>query len=275
MAEVPSYKIGRLPEKRSVNIVDLLSSARNFYNNRFDIIDSTVEKLQQQKRLGQVTDEQFLNSLVNLQQRQRAGSNVSAAQGVGDLELQQREAIAKQIYNDFIEGQKANIQKTLDTADVKFAQVQDDFEKGKINLDQYRLQRDAYFAIQKNKSQLESALPKYSYDQFNKENKLNTYASGRLRDVERERQIRQSFHDVFGQQSYIGVPQLLDTAGSYLDTEAIKKIFEQQKLAGIRPSQAGGVGDFSLGNAPKYTFPGTGGTPQAPNEVYSPRNIYK
>lgn len=273
MAEAPAWKIGRIPQKTQVNVVDLLSSARNFYNNRFDIIDRNVERLQDKQRRGELSDMQFLDALSSLANRQRGGFNREAASGVEELAQQQREAISKQVYNDYIDTQKRNIQKTLDAADIKFAAVQDDFEKGKINEQAYLAQRDAYFELQKNKADLEATLPKYSYDQFKPGAVLNTYKSGRLRDIERERQIRDSFKNTFGKD--ISAKYLYETAGSYLPVSAIQQIYNQQKIAGQAGQAQGGIsGDFKF-QEPKYNFPGLGGRAQLPSENYGRRNYYR
>lgn len=273
MAQVPAWKIGRIPQKTQVNLVDLLSSARNFYNNRFDIVDKTVQNYQDKQKRGELSDLQFLNALKSIANRQKGGFNPEAAAGVQDLAQQQSEAISKQVYNDYIETQKRNIQKTLDAADVKFAAVQEDFNKGRISEPAYMAQRNAYFELQKNKADLENLLPKYSYQQFQPGAPLNTYQSGRLRDIERERQIRDAFKSTFGKD--ISANYLYETAGSYLPVSTIQQIYNQQKIAGQSGQAQGGIpGDFKF-SEPKYNFPGLGGRPQLPTENYGRRNYYR
>ena len=275
MAQAAPWKVGRIPSQRTANVVDLTNTARNAFNNRFDIIDKAVSNLQFQKDKGELTDIEFINSLKRLQERQKGGFFKEGAESAEELGQQAEEAVAKQAYQDFVDQQKRGIQKTLDTADIKFAQVQDDFEKGKIGEDAYKAQKDAYFNLQRNRADLEASIPKFSFQQFRRGSELNQYSSGRLRDIERERQIRKDFQSVFGQGKFPGASNLFDAAGSYLPTSTIKDIFRQQKIAGFGPNQAGKLPDSFRYEAPKYQFPGTGGAPAKPNEQIYNRNIFR
>lgn len=270
----PAWKMGALNNPINVNVSDLINSSRNFYNNRFDILDQAVGNLQTQKNLGQISDMQFINQLQDLATRQKGGFvGQPAANQVTDLQNQAQTAVAQQVYNDYIAQQKAQIQKTLDSADLKYAAATDDYQQGKINRDQYLKQRDAYFNIQKTRADLEQALPKFSYEQFAPGKALNTYQSGRMRDIQRESAIKQQYSKVFGN-SNINQSVLDQYAGSYLDPSAINSIFQQQKLGKMDPNKAGLESTYRY-TAPAYNFGGTGGRAQLPGENISPRNIYK
>lgn len=271
----PAWKVGALNNPVQVNVSDLINSSRNFYNNRFDILDQAVNNLQTQKNLGQISDVQFINQLQDLAARQRGGFvGEPAARQVTDLQNQASTAVAQQVYNDYIAQQKAQIQKTLDAADLQYAQATDDYQQGRINRDQYLKQRDAYFNTQRTRADLENTLPKFSYEQFAPGTALNTYQSGRMRDIQREQAIQQAAGQVFGGSNPLGQSQLSQYAGSYLDPTAIKSIFEQQKLAGYKANQSNLAPQFNY-TEPKYNFGGTGGRSQLPTENISPRNIYK
>lgn len=266
------WKASALPKQGTANLIDLQTNARTFYNNRFDILDNMIQSYQSQKSRGELSDRQFIEKLQNLANKKRAGGYTEQVKAVEDLGQQSEEAIAKQVYNDYIEAQKRNLQNTINAAEVKFSLVQDDFEKGKINLDQYRAQRDAYLAMKKNAANMDAFLPKYSFDQFKYGSALNTYQSGRMRDTERERQIRDAFKSNFGYD--IDGNKLYELAGSYLPTEYLAKTFQQQKLAKVPKTDYGSLDQSFKMREQKYTFPGTGGRSQAPGENYARRNYY-
>lgn len=272
MATTPLWKLGKIDNPIQVSVSDLINSARSFYNNRFEILDKTVSDLQTKKNQGNITDLQFINQLQSLSDKYRKSFVGADAVGqVSDLKNQAQQAVAQQIYNDYIATQKSQIQKTLDAADLQYAAAKDDYTQGRINRDQFMKQQDQYFALQKNRADFESTLPKFSYAQFAPGKALNTYASGRMRDIERERQIREAYQSTFGKP--IDAKYLYQTAGSYLPIEAIKAVYAQQKFGKV--NSLGGIQNQYLYSEPKYNFPGTGGTSQAPGEVYSPRNYYK
>lgn len=271
----PAWKVGAMNGPINVNVSDLINSSRNFYNNRFDILDQAVGNLQTQKNLGKISDMQFINQLQELATKQRGGFvGEPAARQVTDLQNQAQTAVAQQVYNDYIAQQKAQIQKTLDSADLQYAQATDDYQQGRINRDQYLKQRDAYFNTQRTRADLENTLPKFSYEQFAPGAALNTYQSGRMRDIQREQAIQQAAGQVFGGANPLSQSQLSQYAGSYLDPTAIKSIFEQQKLGGYKANQSNLAPQFSY-KEPKYNFGGTGGRAQLPTENLGQRNYYK
>ena len=135
-----SWKIGALPQQVSANLVDLQTNARNFYNNRFDIIDNAIANLQSKKARGEITDLQFVTSLNALSSAQQRAGYTENDKAVTDLSQQAQEASAKQVYQDYIDTQKRNIQNTINAAETIMALTQDDFEKGKISLDAYKAQ---------------------------------------------------------------------------------------------------------------------------------------
>lgn len=268
-----SWKIGALPQQVSANLVDLQTNARNFYNNRFDIIDNAIANLQSKKARGEITDLQFVTSLNALSSAQQRAGYTENDKAVTDLSQQAQEASAKQVYQDYIDTQKRNIQNTINAAETIMALTQDDFEKGKISLDAYKAQRDAYLALKQKQASIDAFLPKYSFDQFKYGTALNTYQSGRMRDIERERQIRDAFKSNFGYD--IAANKLYELAGSYLPTEYLAQTFKQQKLAKIPKGDTGGLDKSFQMREPKYTFPGTGGVKQGADENYAMRNYYK
>ena len=269
----PAWKLGRAQAPTQVSVGDLINSARNFYNNRFDIIDRAVSDLQTRKNMGQVSDLQFIDRLKGLQSRQRGGFlGEEGARPVADLQNQAQTAVAQQVYNDYIQNQKAQIQKTIDAAELDFASSTDDYQQGRLGRDAYLRKRDAYFNFQKGRADLENTLPKFSYEQFAPGKALSTYQSGRMRDIERERVIRDQARAVFG--ADIPASSLYKYAGSYMPTDAIKSIFEQQKGAGFKAPQSN-LSEMFTFSEPKYNFPGTGGRAQLPTENLGQRNYYR
>ena len=268
----PLWKVGAIPVQGQANVGDLINASRNFYNNRLDILDQAVGDLQTKKNMGNITDAQFIQQLQDLANRQSQGfTGPEAPKQVLDLQNQAKQAVAQQLYNDYIAQQKAEIQKTLDSADLQYAKAQDDYTQGRINRDEFVRQRDVYFNLQKNRADLENTLPKFSYQQFAPGTALNTYASGRMRDIERERQIRDAYQQTFGKP--IDARYLYSTAGTYLPIDAIKAQYKQQKVAS--PGSLGAVPGVYQYAEPKYNFGGTGGAPQLPTENYQQRNYYK
>lgn len=264
MAEQPIWKVGRLPRQLSPDQNVALFTAKNFRQNRDDIVQRYIDKLNLQKRTGELNDIEYINELRGFQNRLRGTYSRDSVGDVRELEQQAQENFAKQRFDDYTEELQRGLRTTLSAAEIKFAKVKDDYEKGKISDQAYQAQRDLFFNVQK---ELENfRLPKYSFEAFQPTAKINTYKSGRMRNIERERQIRNMFRQKFG--ADISGKQLENFAATYLPTSAIGSIFEQQKIAGIKAPKVGGYEDFVFNargpGRPGYQFPGTGGAPGTP-----------